>query len=285
VSRAGARRSRIASARLNRLFAADGRCFDVAVDHGFFGEASFLTGIEELERAVRTLVEAGPDAIQLSPGQAPLLQRLPGPGKPALVLRTDVANVYGPSPPQVLWSELVADAVGRAVRLDAACVVVNLLSLPGEPELHRQCVRNVATLRAACDPVGMPLMVEPLAMKPGQAGYAVNGGADTVVTLVRQAVELGADVIKADPTDDLDEYGRVVEAAGRVPLLVRGGGRAPDEEILRRTEAVLRQGAAGIVYGRNVVQHPDPVGMTRALMAIVHEGSSAEQALAGIAGA
>ena len=231
---------------------------------------------------MRTLVDAGPDAIQLSPGQAPLLQRLPGPGKPALVLRTDVANVYGPTPPEVLWSELVEDALEHAVRLDAACVVVNLLSLPGEAELYRQCVRSVSTLRAACDPAGMPLMVEPLAMKPGEGGYAVNGDADTIVTLVRQAVELGADVIKADPTDDLGEYGRVVEAAGRVPVLVRGGGRAPDEEILRRTEAVLGQGAAGIVYGRNVVQHADPVGMTRALMAIVHEGTSAEQALADL---
>jgi DhnA family fructose-bisphosphate aldolase class Ia len=253
------------------------------VDHGFFGEPSFLTGIEDLERAVETLVLAGPDAIQLSPGEAPVLQRLPGPGKPALVLRTDVANVYGPSPPRSLWSELVEDAVGRAVRLDAACVVVNVLSLPGEPELHRQCVRNVSTLRAACDSLGMPLMVEPLAMKAGDGGYGVNGDADTVVTLVRQAVELGADVVKADPTYELDEYGRVVEAAGRVPVLVRGGGRAPDEEILRRTEAVLRQGAAGIVYGRNVVQHADPIGMTRALMTIVHEGASAEQALAGLA--
>jgi class I fructose-bisphosphate aldolase len=280
--RGGARRSPIASARLNRLFAPDGRCFDVAVDHGFFGERSFLTGIEDLERAVRTLVQAGPDAIQLSPGEAPVLQRLPGPGKPALVLRTDVANVYGPSPPRALWSELVEDAVGRAVRLDAACVVVNLLSLSGEPELHGQCVRNVSMLRAACEPLGMPLMVEPLAMKPSDAGYAVNGDAGTIVTLVRQAVELGADIVKADPTDELDEYGRVVEAAGRVPVLVRGGGRAPDEEILRRTEAVLVQGAAGIVYGRNVVQHADPVGMTRALMAIVHEGASAEKALADL---
>ena len=271
------------NARLNRLFAADGRCFDVAVDHGFFGEASFLRGIEDMERAMATLVDAGPDAIQLSPGQAPLLQWIPGPGKPALVLRTDIANVYGPELPRTLWSELVEDAVERALRLDAACVVVNLLSLPGEPELYRQCVRNVSTLRAACDPPGMPLMVEPLAMKPGEAGYGVNGHADTIVTLVRQAVELGADVVKADPTDELDEYGRVVEAAGRVPVLVRGGGRAPDEEILRRTEAVMQQGAAGIVYGRNVVQHDDPAGMTRALMAVVHEGASSGKALAGLA--
>jgi DhnA family fructose-bisphosphate aldolase class Ia len=228
---------------------------------------------------VRTLVDAGPDAIQLSPGQAPLLQEIAGPRKPALVLRTDVANVYGPDPPAVLWSELVEDAVGLALRLDAACVVVNLLSLPDEPELYRECVRNVTELRAACDPVGMALMVEPLAMEPGDAGYGVNGDADTIVTLVRQAVELGADVVKADPTDDVDAYPRVVEAAGRVPVLVRGGGRAPDEEVLRRTEAVLGHGAAGIVYGRNVVQHEDPPAMTRALMAIVHDGASADEAL------
>ena len=82
--------------RLNRLFNPEsGRALDVAVDHGFFGEHSFLTGIENMSTVIETLVEAGPDAIQLSPGQAPLLQALPGKAKPALVMRTDVANVYG----------------------------------------------------------------------------------------------------------------------------------------------------------------------------------------------
>jgi class I fructose-bisphosphate aldolase len=268
-------------ARLKRLFAADGRCLDVAVDHGFFGEPSFLAGIEDMEQAIATLAEAGPDAIQLSRGQASLLQRIPGPAKPALVLRTDVANVYGRKgvDREYLWSELVENAVEQAVALDAACVVANILLLPGQPELVQACVRNVSRLRASCDPVGMPLMVEPLAMKAGETGYGVDGDADRIVTLVRQAVELGADVLKADPTDDLDDYPRVVEAAGGRPVLVRGGGRAPDEEILRRTEAVLARGAAGIVYGRNVIQHEAPAAMTRALMSILHEGASAEGAL------
>ena len=97
--------------------------------------------------------------------------------------------------------------------------------------------------------------------------------------LVRQAVELGADVIKADPTDDLGDYARVIEIAGDIPVLVRGGGRASDEAILRRTEKVMAQGAAGIVYGRNVIQHADPAAMTRSLMAVVHDGVSAAQAL------
>ncbi|MGI8779894.1 MAG: class I fructose-bisphosphate aldolase [Solirubrobacteraceae bacterium] len=265
--------------RLNRLFAPDGRCFDVAVDHGFFGEARHLAGIEDLERALGRVLDAAPDAIQLSSGQAPLLQRLPGRDKPALVMRTDIANVYGERPPRRFYSLVIEHAVEHAVRLDAACVVVNLLVLPDEPELHGQCLRNVAELRAACDQVAMPLMVEPLAMRPGDGGYGVNGDADTIVGMVRQAAELGADIIKADPTDDIGDYHRVIQAAGGRPVLPRGGGRAPDREILERTEALMAQGAAGIVYGRNVIQHEHPAGMTRALMAVVHDGAGAHEAL------
>ena len=258
------------NARLNRLFAADGKCFDVALDHGFFGEGGFLAGIEEMDAAIVKLVDAAPDAIQLSPGQASLLQRIPGPHKPALVLRTDVANVYGAVQSRHLFSQVVDNAVERALLLDAACVVVNLLLLPDQPELLHQCIRNVSKLRAACDPVGMPLMVEPLVFMPGERGYGSDGDPERIVPLVRQAVELGADVIKCDPTDDLADFARVLQTAGRRPVLVRGGGKAPEDEVLRRTEELMRLGASGIVYGRNVIQHDDPVGMTRRLMAVVH---------------
>jgi DhnA family fructose-bisphosphate aldolase class Ia len=42
----------------------------------------------------------------------------------------------------------------------------------------------------------------------------------------------------------------------------------------------MEQGAKGIVYGRNVIQHPNPKGMTRALMAVVHDGADEKKALA-----
>lgn len=273
------------SYRLNRLFdPRSGRCLDVAVDHGLFGEPAFLPGIEDMRAVVDTLVAAGPDAIQLTVGQADLLQSRPGKAKPALVLRTDVANVYGSELPERLYSRMLEDAVLQAVRLDAACVVVNLFDIPGQPALREACIANVLRLRSSCDELAMPLMVEPLVMKAGGAGgYTVDGGVDRVVALVRQAVELGADVIKADPTDDLDEYPRVLETAAPAPVLVRGGGRVPDEEILRRTEAVMERGAAGIVYGRNVIQHENPAGMTRALMAVVHDGASADEAFSLLA--
>jgi DhnA family fructose-bisphosphate aldolase class Ia len=269
--------------RLNRLFhPRSKRCFDVAIDHGFFNERAFLSGIENLERSIRTLVEAGPDAIQLTIGQAPLLQAIPGRQKPSLVLRTDVANVYGRDLPRTLFSRMIGNAVEQALRLDATCVVVNLFQIPGQPEVTDQCIQNITRLKADCERFAMPLMVEPLVFRPNAeaGGYMVDGDLEKIMPLVRQGVELGADIIKADPTDDVSVYHRVVEIAGRIPVLVRGGGKAPDAEILQRTEQLIKQGAAGIVYGRNVIQHANPRGMTQALMAIVHDGATAVEARA-----
>jgi hypothetical protein len=270
------------AARLNRLFnAASGRCFDVAVDHGFFNEASFLPGIESMPEVVRVLVNAGPDAIQLTVGQARHLQVIQGKQKPALVLRTDVANVYGRELPSTRFSTLIADPVLQAVRLDAACLCVNLFQIPGAPEVYAQCIDNIMRLKAESDHYGMPMMVEPLVFRPNaqSGGYQVDGDIEKILPLVRQAVELGADVLKADPSDDLSVYHRVVEIAGGVPLLVRGGGRVSNEVLLERTAALLEQGASGIVYGRNIIQHPNPLAITRALMAMVHENVSATKAL------
>jgi DhnA family fructose-bisphosphate aldolase class Ia len=267
--------------RLNRLFnPKSGRCFDVAIDHGFFNERGFLAGIENLERSVRTLVEANPDAIQLTIGQAELLQKMPGKQKPALVLRTDVANVYGADLPRTLFSRIIGNAVEQDVRLDATCVVVNLFRIPGQPEVTDQCIDNILKIKPDCERWCMPLMIEPLVFRPNEqaGGYMVDGDVDKILPLVRQAVELGADIIKADPTDDVGIYHKVIEIAGRIPVLVRGGGKAPDSEILERTEKLMKQGAAGIVYGRNIIQHADPAGMTKALMAIVHEGAKAADA-------
>ncbi len=273
-------------ARIKRLFAPDGKCFDVAVDHGFFGERSFLDSIENMGRVVATLVDADPDAIQLSIGQAPLLQSIPGKQKPALVLRTDIANVYGKSLPRTLYSHIISEPLEQALRLDAACVVVNLFNLPDQPEVYSQCIQNITVLKPLCERYGMPLMIEPLVMKDnsGSGGYMVDGNIDKILPLVRQAVELGADVIKADPTDDVSEYHRVIEIAGGKPVLVRGGGKVSAAEILRRTHELIGQGAQGIVYGRNVIQHANPAGMTRALMAVVHEGASPEAALKHLEG-
>jgi DhnA family fructose-bisphosphate aldolase class Ia len=132
----------------------------------------------------------------------------------------------------------------------------------------------------------MPLMVEPLVMQSNQnaGGYMVDGAIEKIIPLVRQAVELGADIIKADPCDNITQYRQVVETAGGIPVLVRGGGRVSDGEILTRTTTLMAQGVAGIVYGRNVIQHAHPERMTQALMGIVHGKSDVVSGLRMIQG-
>jgi class I fructose-bisphosphate aldolase len=267
--------------RMRRLFATDGKCFDVAIDHGFFGERGFITGIENMPNVIQTVIDAAPDAIQLSVGQATILQSLGDKTRPALVLRTDIANLYGKQLPSKLYSRIIHEPLEQAIRLDAACVVANLFMLPNQPEVWEQCVQNIMALKPLCERYGMPLMVEPLVMQDNAkaGGYMVDGDIDKILPLVRQAIELGADIIKADPCDDVSEYHRVIEIAAGKPVLVRGGGRVPDREILERTHALMGQGAMGIVYGRNVIQHENPGGMTRALMAVVHDGATPDDAM------
>lgn len=266
--------------RLHRLFQ-NGGCLDIAVDHGVCNEPSFLDGLQDMPATIDSLVRARPDAIQMNFGQADLLQKRPGRDKPALVMRLDMGNPYNATLHRVMWAVLQneKDPVLPAVQMDAACVVVNLFMLPDEPDLFRQCVANIARVRADCDRYGMPLMIEPLVMRPHseKGGYMVDGDADKIVTLTRLAREMGADIVKADPTTDPTEFHRVVQAA-RCPVLVRGGGREDLRQVFERSRVLLDQGAVGMVYGRNVYQHDNPSAVVSALMAMIHHGASAEAA-------
>ncbi|MCG7505981.1 class I fructose-bisphosphate aldolase [Mesorhizobium retamae] len=265
--------------RMNRLFG-NGRCLDVAIDHGVCNEPSFLVGLEDMGGVVDKLVKAGPDAIQMNYGQADLLQDVPGKDKPALVMRLDMGNPYNRIRHRAMWAVLQneAEPLIGAIEMDAACVVVNLFMLPDEPDLFKQCVQNISRVRADCEKYGMPLMIEPLAMLPvEQGGYMVDGDAEKIVTLTRLAREMGADVVKADPTTRAEDFHRVVEAA-RCPVLVRGGGKEDLRAVFDKSAALMAQGALGMVYGRNIYQHANPSAVVRGLMAIIHDNADGARA-------
>ena len=267
--------------RLNRLFTQSGKCLQVALDHGVANVASFLSGIENMEKVIGTVAAANPDGILVTTGQAHWLQDLTQKPKPALVLRMDATNLYGVPTPKVVFDKLLDNAVEQAVALDAAAIVVNLFWVPDQPDLHRQCVENVIRVKPQCERYGMPLMVEPMLLIPDdKGGYKLNSDIQKTVALARQAVELGADIVKADIAENVHEYHLVVEAASPRPLLPRGGARVPDQEVLTRTYTLIQQGASGVVYGRNIYQHPHPERMIRACQAIVHEGATVAQGMA-----
>jgi fructose-bisphosphate aldolase, class I len=266
--------------RMNRLFG-NGRCLDVAIDHGVCNEPSFLNGLEDIESVVKALVAAAPDAIQMNYGQADLLQDVAGKDKPALVMRIDMGNPYNRIRHSHMWAVLQneAEPLIGALEMDAACVVVNLFMLPDEPELFKQCIQNISRVRADCDKYGMPLMIEPLVMQPvtEHGGYMVDGDCEKIVTLTRLAREMGADIIKADPTTNAEDFHKVVESA-RCPVLVRGGGREDLRIVFEKSAALMKQGAMGMVYGRNIYQHANPSAVVKGLMAIIHDDAGGAEA-------
>ncbi len=266
--------------RMNRLFG-NGKCLDVAIDHGVCNEPSFLGGLEDISGVVKQLIEAAPDAIQMNYGQSDVLQSVDGKNKPALVMRIDMGNPYNKDRHRVMWSQLqnLDEPIIGALQMDAAAVVVNLFMLPDEPDLFRECVENISRVRADCEKYGMPLMIEPLVMQPNseKGGYLVDGDTEKVVTLVRLAREMGADIIKADPTDKTEDFHKVIQAA-RCPVLVRGGGREDLRAVFAKSYQLMQQGAKGMVYGRNIYQHDNPKKVVDALMAMIHTGASDAEA-------
>ncbi|TIO16071.1 MAG: aldolase, partial [Mesorhizobium sp.] len=48
--------------------------------------------------------------------------------------------------------------------------------------------------------------------------------------------------------------------------------------VLSKSAAMLKAGAKGLVYGRNVYQHANPKAVVSALMALIHNEASGEEA-------
>lgn len=257
--------------RLRRLFAADGRCAVGAVDLGLFGEPSWLDPVRDVAAIIEGQAASGLDAMTLAPGPARVLQRLVRDRKPALILRGDVTDVYRSQHRGAPAVHVLTDVAERAVQLDAAAVIAALLSHAEHPSLASTCVRGLDALRADTQTRGLPLVIEVAVLRPGPGvpGMSLDD-VDALAALARQAAELGADVVKVEPPADVDAFAQIVDAVHGIPVLAGSGAPVADEEVLLRTRALMRLGAAGAAYGRKILQADDPVAMARAVAQAVH---------------
>ena len=75
----------------------------------------------------------------------------------------------------------------------------------------------------------------------------------------------------------------MVASAVPIPVLV-AGGPASDEtaEVLGMVEQALAAGASGVCMGRQVFAHPNPEAMAKALVMMVHDGATADEAMASV---
>jgi len=75
---------------------------------------------------------------------------------------------------------------------------------------------------------------------------------------------------------DAEAFGRLVAAANGVPVVLAGGSRLTDHELLGRMEAAMAGGAIGCSVGRNIFMHASPEAITRALSRVIRERWTAD---------
>jgi putative autoinducer-2 (AI-2) aldolase len=92
----------------------------------------------------------------------------------------------------------------------------------------------------------------------------------------RICAELGAQFVK---TYYVEEGFDSVTASCPVPIVMAGGKKLPELDALTMAHRAVSEGAAGVDMGRNIFQSDNPIGMMQAVVAVVHEGKTPEQAL------
>ena len=178
--------------------------------------------------------------------------------------------------------------VEDAVRLGADAVGYTVYV--GSPAQDRD-FRQFVEVREAAEHFGMPIVV--WAYPRGEA-VAKKGGKESLFAVdyaARVALELGADIVKVNypvaseadaqapaPYNTLklsadEAFRKVVTSAGRALVLVSGGEKVGDAELLRKVRSSMDAGATGIIFGRNLWQRPraDALRLTRELHGIFRE--------------
>jgi class I fructose-bisphosphate aldolase len=161
-------------------------------------------------------------------------------------------------------------SVEDAVRLGADAVGYTLYV--GSPKQEEDFMQ-VGKVREDCDRFGMPLVIWAY---PRGREIEKKGGRDSLFAIdyaARVAMEMGADVVKLNmpklnpekdkdapaPYNELqvsqDEAIRMcVESAGRALVVLSGGSKVDDEQLLSQTRMIMEAGGSGVIFGRNVWQ-------------------------------
>jgi len=260
------------SMRLKRVIDPAGVSVICALDHGMTSP-TFLEPLADIAGRTAEAVAGGANVIMMSKGMIRI-------AAPAFSPSTSLALLLSASAmPAEAQPEVVQVAqVEEAVRLGADAVVL-FTALGGDSEPGM--IRTLAGVGRECAALGMPLIAE--AEFPTTYALvedlAEQYGFEYLRRNVRLCAELGADIVKTNWPGDEDSFGRLVEAAAGIPVVLAGGSRLDDPELLRRMERAVAAGAIGCSVGRNIFMHRSPEAITRALSRVIRERWSADAAV------
>lgn len=234
----------------------DGRAVMLAVDHGYFlGPTS---GLEEPRRTIQPLLPYA-DSIMLTRGV--LRTSVDPTSSTPVVLRVS----GGTSILKELSNEEITVSIEEAIRLNVSAMA---LSIFVGSEFEKQTLVGLARLVDEGEKYGIPVLAVTA------VGKEMARDARYLGLSCRIAAELGARVVK---TYYCEEFDQVVESCP-IPVIIAGGKKIPELEALELTFHAVERGAVGVDMGRNIFQSESPVGMIRAVRAIVHEKASVDEA-------
>ena len=252
--------------RVGRLFRRDtGLSCMVAFDRTLL--AGPVEHAIDARRACEAIVAAGPEAVLLSPGMLKSCGDLFADSRaPKVVLRIDYPMVgdftlAGEEHHRMIATPAQAQAMG------ADAVVMCLISGYDDPGREADNLEAVAEAARQCEAIGLPLIVEAVVWGSREGGR-LDG--ERIARVARIAVELGADLIKAQFTGEAEDM-RALADSCPVPVLVLGGAAMNDDEALASfTRNALDNGARGVIFGRNAWQRQNATTGIEQLIEIVH---------------
>lgn len=233
-----------------------GKTVMLAVDHGYFQGPT--TGLRNLKNTVTPLLPHA-DCLFITRGMV----------RNCIDPRRDVAICLrvsgGPSILGDLSNEDVTTSMEEALRLNAAGVGMSIFV--GSKNEDRT-IANLGRLVNEAERYGMPVLAVTA------VGKEMGRDARYLGLACRMAAELGAHFVK---TYYCDNFHKVVEGCP-VPVVMAGGKKIPEREALQMTANAINEGASGVDMGRNIFQSDNPVGMIKAIRAIVHKKASVDEA-------
>lgn len=231
--------------RMGRISGADGRILMVAMDHAAIGGP--MRRLERPREAIAAVVEGNPDSLLLTRG---MLRHgwEAVPSHLGLVLR--ISGGFTILEGAQEYRDRVISSVEDALRwgVDGVAVTVKF-----GHELEGEFIRAASLVADACDRWEVPMLIEAMVAPRGSSGLAED---EALAVAARAAAEIGADLVKIRYPSRGGDLAQVTRGCP-VPVLVLGGEKGDDGEILDMVSRAVAEGAAGVAMGRNVWQRDD----------------------------
>jgi putative autoinducer-2 (AI-2) aldolase len=238
----------------------DGRTVMLAVDHGYF-----LGPTTGLECPGASVVPLAPYADTLMLTRGMLRTCIPSSVDTPIVLRVSGSNSVLDDD---LSNETIITDIEDVIRLNAAGMALSIFV--GSPHQH-QTIANLAKLIDAGERYGIPVIAVTA------VGKDMVRDARYLALASRIAAEMGAHIVKTYYVED--DFERITGTCP-VPVVMAGGKKLPEREALQMTFDAISRGASGVDMGRNIFQSDSPIGMIKAVRAVVHGNASVDDAFA-----